>query len=107
MKVGRTMRSPLGLIITRCPALLYRPQNLPARAMTSCATGSSWLRHVLGTAEQGGLQWDNLPSLPTKWGQADHRLGEKMQLVCMLTTVRVTCPKVLASHVSTVGIIVG
>lgn len=41
MKVGRTIRSPLGLIITRCPALLYKPQNRPVRAITSCTAITS------------------------------------------------------------------
>ena len=35
-KVGRTIRSPPGLMMTECPALLYKPQNRPVRAITSC-----------------------------------------------------------------------
>ena len=35
MKVGRTIRLPSALMITRCPGRLYMAQNLPPRVTTS------------------------------------------------------------------------
>ncbi len=42
VKVGRTIRLPSALMITRCPGRLYMAQNLPPRVTTSCRSKCSY-----------------------------------------------------------------
>ena len=74
MKVGRTIRSPLALMITRCPGRLYILQNLAPRVTASCAHMTPKMghhqsaTHTAHTMKTGPLGW----SLSVTGMQADN-----------------------------------